>query len=118
MKRLPFFLLFLLAIAAAFAAGNFLAAGLPSRVAAEILARGLVLAAARILPGSEALWVELLGTAATLPVLLRVLTPDMLLTPPAFLPAFLFLPFYWVICLLLSTLGPMFLFLLFGRLFR
>lgn len=118
MKRLLFSLVPLPAIGAAFAAGTFLAARIPSWIAAEAAALGLVLAAAWILPGPSVLWTELLGTAATLPVLLRFLPPDLLLTAPAFVPQVLLLPFYWTTCLFIATLGPLFLLLLFGRVLK
>ena len=118
MKRLLLSLVPLPVIGAAFAAGALLAARIPSWSAAEAAVLGLVLGAARLLPGPSVLWAELLGTAATLPVLLRFLPPDLLVTAPAFVPQVLLVPLYWIACLLLATLGPLFLLLLFGRVLK
>ena len=67
-----------------------------------------------VLPGRPVLWVELLGTAATLPVLYHILPWEAVIPAFTIAPDFLLYGLYLVLLLLLSTVGPLFLLLLFG----
>lgn len=118
MKRLLYPAWLLLAIAVFFAIGFVLSAVIPLWFLSEAAILGLVLAAALLLPGSSALWTELLGTTATLPVLWRILPCPLVLAMPFFVPEFLLYTLYHAICLFIATIAPMFLLLLCGRLLK
>ena len=104
------------AVAGFFGFGCVLVAGTGSVLLAELMILALVLVASRLLPGPSALWAELLGSAATWPVVWRVLPIYVVYANPDFLPAQVQLAMYGVLSLLVATLGPMLLLLLFGDL--
>ena len=102
-------------------AGFFLLAHTVTRLAGNwILAEAVILAAAlltswllsRLLPGTACLWLLLLGTVGTLPVLWALLPPSMFFTAGFWPLALLFYSAYFVLSAALATLGPMLLLLL------
>lgn len=114
MKRLLYGAALLLSAALFLEIGAGLYAWIPVWPLAEAAALVLVLAAALVLPGRPVLWVELLGTAATLPVLYHILPWKAVIPAFTIAPDFLLYGLYLVLLLLLSTVGPLFLLLLFG----
>lgn len=114
MKRLLYGAALLLSAALFLEIGARLYAWIPVWPLAEAAALVLVLAAALVLPGRPVLWVELLGTAATLPVLYHILPWEAVIPAFTIAPGFLLYGLYLVLLLLLSTVGPLFLLLLFG----
>lgn len=104
------------------AAGLALGAGaaVSARVHPWLLAEALLLAAvavaAWLLPGAPALWVELLGTMVTLPVIWRTWPASQLLILPGGLLNLPVYVMYGILSLLVATLAPMMLFLILDRL--
>ena len=116
MKRL-FYLIALLSIAVIFlGVGSMIRAWISVWFLAEGAILGVVLAAALLLPGPPALWVELLGTTATLPLLWHVLPFELAIPSIPFAPVFLLYVLYLLLSFLLATMAPMFLLLTLGRL--
>lgn len=104
----------ILCVLAYFQLGAFLLRQTGNFAVAEGLALLLVLPAARLLPGPAVLWIELLGTAATLPVLWGTLPPEIFFDTAA-MPLCLFYGLIYLIAsLLVATLGPMLIFLIAG----
>lgn len=98
-------------------AGFFLLAHTLTRLAGNwILAEAVILAAALLasclLPGTACLWLLLLGTVGTLPVLWALLPPSMFFTADFWPLTLLFYFLYFVLSAALATLGPMLLLLL------
>lgn len=104
----------LLCTLAYFGLGYVLVRQMPNFAVAEALALLLVLPAARLLPGPGVLWLELLGAAATLPVLWHTLPPEIFFDPAQLPLSVLYGIVYLLLTLLGSTLGPMLVFLLAG----
>ena len=65
-----------------------------------------------LLPGTACLWLLLLGTVGTLPVLWALLPPSMFFTADFWPLTLLFYFLYFVLSAALATLGPMLLLLL------
>lgn len=114
MKRLLYLIALLLITAAFFCMGSRVCGWIDVWFLAEAAILAAVLAAALLLPGSPTLWVELLGTAATLPPLWRLLPFEMAMPSFPLVPNFLLYGIYLVLSLLLATVAPMFLLLAFG----
>ncbi len=104
------------AVAGFFGFGCVLVAGTGSGLMAEMIILVVVLVVSRLLPGPSVLWAELLGSVAAWPVVWRVLPAYVVYAGPDFLPAQIQLAMYGVLSLLVATLGPMLLLLLFGDL--
>lgn len=116
MKRVLYLFLLLLLTAAAFVLGSAVSRMMAPWFLAEGVILGLVLAAALLLPGPSALWAELLGTAATLPLLLRAMPVLVKILALFWLPEVVFVPLAVLLCLMAATLAPMLLLLVAGRL--
>ncbi len=98
-------------------AGIFLLAHTVTRLAenwviAEAVILTAVLLASFLLPGTTSLWLFLLGTAGTLPVLWALLPPSMFFTTDFWPLSLLFYSVYFVLSVAIATLGPMLLMLL------
>lgn len=116
MKRLLYPALLWACMAAYWLLGLLLANHAENWLAGEGIALGLALGGALLLPGPRALWTELLGTAATLPMLWRLI-PFASLYDGGALPRLLaYGALYGILSLMLATLGPMLLLLTFGSL--
>lgn len=115
MKRLLYSAALLLSAGLFYSIGAGICAHIPVWYLAEALILGLVLAAALVLPGPPALWVELLGTAATLPLLRQILPLEVVAPAVCFAPDFLLRGLHLILLLLLATVAPVFLLLIFGR---
>lgn len=81
-------------------------------IIAEAVILAVALLASSLLPGAPSLWLLLLGTAGTLPVLWSLLPPAMFFGEAAWPLALLFYFAYFVLSAAFATLGPMLLLLL------
>lgn len=81
-------------------------------IIAEAVILAATLLASFLLPGTPSLWLLLLGTAGTLPVLWTLLPPALFFETDSWLLSLLFHFFYFVLSAAFATLGPMLLLLL------
>lgn len=82
-----------------------------NRIIAEVVILAIVLLASFWLPGTSSLWLLLLGTAGTIPVLWALLPPSIFFVADSWPLALPFYFFYFVLSLAFATLGPMLLLL-------
>ncbi len=81
-------------------------------IIAEMVILAIVLLASFWLPGTSSLWLLLLGTAGTLPVLWAMLPPSIFFEADSWPLSLLFYFFYFILSVAFATLGPMLLLLM------
>lgn len=102
----------LLCTAAIFFLANTIMNFVDNWIIAEVVILAIVLLASFWLPGTFSLWLLLLGTAGTLPVLWALLPPSIFFAVDSWPLALLFYFFYFVLSVAFATLGPMLLLLM------